>query len=42
MTSGKVYNEMMFRHWDEWRETYSHLFVADFDGGTGQPMLRPA
>lgn len=31
-TSGKVYNTMMFRHWDEWRETYSHLFVADFDG----------
>ena len=31
-TSGRVYNTMMFRHWDEWRETYSHLFVADFDG----------
>jgi dipeptidyl aminopeptidase/acylaminoacyl peptidase len=29
---GKVINRMMFRHWDEWRETYSHLFLADYDG----------
>jgi dipeptidyl aminopeptidase/acylaminoacyl peptidase len=33
LTSGKVYNKMMFRHWDEWRETYSHLFIADLEGG---------
>jgi dipeptidyl aminopeptidase/acylaminoacyl peptidase len=32
-TSARIYNTMMFRHWDEWRETYSHLFIADFDGG---------
>ncbi len=31
-TSGKIYNGMMFRHWDEWRETYSHLFIADLNG----------
>ena len=31
---GKVINRMMFRHWDEWRETYSHLFLADYDGET--------
>ena len=31
-TSGKVYDKMMFRHWDEWRETYSHLFIADMNG----------
>ncbi len=31
-TSGKIYNGMMFRHWDEWRETYSHLFIADMNG----------
>lgn len=29
---GKVINRMMFRHWDEWRETYSHLFLADYNG----------
>ncbi len=33
LTKGKVYNKMMFRHWDEWRETYSHLFIADLQGG---------
>jgi dipeptidyl aminopeptidase/acylaminoacyl peptidase len=32
-TSGKVFNRMMFRHWDEWRETYTHLFIADINGG---------
>lgn len=31
---GKVINRMMFRHWDEWRETYSHLFLADYNGET--------
>ena len=31
-SQGRVINRMMFRHWDEWRDTYSHLFVADFDG----------
>ena len=29
---GKVINRMMYRHWDTWRETYSHLFIADYDG----------
>lgn len=29
---GKVINRMMYRHWDTWRETYSHLFLADYDG----------
>jgi dipeptidyl aminopeptidase/acylaminoacyl peptidase len=32
LTSGRVINNMMFRHWDEWREGFSHLFIADFDG----------
>jgi dipeptidyl aminopeptidase/acylaminoacyl peptidase len=31
-TSGRVINSMMFRHWDEWRDAYSHLFVADLNG----------
>jgi dipeptidyl aminopeptidase/acylaminoacyl peptidase len=33
LTNAKIYNKMMFRHWDEWRETYSHLFIADLQGG---------
>lgn len=38
LAKGKVINRMMFRHWDswrtrdQWREAYSHLFIADFDG----------
>ena len=32
LAKGKVINRMMFRHWDEWRETYSHLFIADYNG----------
>ncbi|MBW6460391.1 MAG: S9 family peptidase [Bacteroidales bacterium] len=38
LAQGRVINRMMFRHWDAWRnkdqwkEAYSHLFVADFDG----------
>lgn len=31
-TTGKIYNAMVFRHWDSWREGFSHLFVADFSG----------
>jgi dipeptidyl aminopeptidase/acylaminoacyl peptidase len=26
--------DLMFRHWDEWTKTYSHLFIADYDGAT--------
>jgi dipeptidyl aminopeptidase/acylaminoacyl peptidase len=33
LAQGRVIDKMMFRHWDEWRETYSHLFIADLDGG---------
>ena len=30
--SGKVINELMYKHWDEYVETIPHVFVADFDG----------
>lgn len=33
LAQGKVIDKMMFRHWDEWRSTYSHLFIADLAGG---------
>jgi dipeptidyl aminopeptidase/acylaminoacyl peptidase len=33
LAQGRVIDKMMFRHWDEWRGTYSHLFIADLDGG---------
>jgi dipeptidyl aminopeptidase/acylaminoacyl peptidase len=31
-TSGRVLNDLMYRHWDEWVDTYSHVFYADYDG----------
>ncbi len=31
-TTGRVLTDMMYRHWDEWVDTYSHIFVADYSG----------
>ena len=31
-TSGRLMNDLMYRHWDHWVDSYSHLFIADFDG----------
>ncbi|MCD4737142.1 MAG: S9 family peptidase [Bacteroidales bacterium] len=30
--SGKLLDELMYRHWDHWVESYSHVFYADYDG----------
>ena len=29
-TTGRVLTDMMYRHWDTWVDTYSHIFVADY------------
>lgn len=30
--SGRVIDNLMYRHWDEWVENIPHPFVADYDG----------
>jgi dipeptidyl aminopeptidase/acylaminoacyl peptidase len=31
-TSGRIINNLMYKHWDEWVETIPHPFLADYDG----------
>ena len=31
MSSGRINNDLMYRHWDQWVDTYSHLFIANLD-----------
>ena len=30
--SGRIINDLMYKHWDEWVETIPHIFVADYNG----------
>ncbi|MGN0232572.1 MAG: alpha/beta fold hydrolase [Muribaculaceae bacterium] len=31
-TSGRVIDDLMYKHWDEWVENIPHPFIAEFDG----------
>ncbi|MDR0413372.1 MAG: S9 family peptidase [Dysgonamonadaceae bacterium] len=31
-SSGRIIDDLMYKHWDEWVESIPHPFVADFDG----------
>jgi dipeptidyl aminopeptidase/acylaminoacyl peptidase len=34
LTNVKIYDELMYRHWDHWAdELYSHVFIADYQKG---------
>jgi len=30
--SGKLFTDHMYRHWDTWVESYSHIFIAELNG----------
>lgn len=30
LSTGRIITDMMYRHWDSWCDTYSHIFVANF------------
>lgn len=30
--TGRLNDDLMYRHWDHWVDTYSHVFYADYDG----------
>ncbi|MDR0507294.1 MAG: S9 family peptidase [Dysgonamonadaceae bacterium] len=32
--SGRVINDLMYKHWDEWVQTIPHPFIADYNGKT--------
>ncbi len=27
-----IERDLMFRHWDQWNQSYSHIFIADYNG----------
>ncbi|KAF0130411.1 MAG: wd40-like beta propeller containing protein [Bacteroidetes bacterium] len=31
-TTGRLNNDLMYRHWDHWVDAFSHIFVAEYDG----------
>jgi len=32
LATGKLNNDLMYRHWDSWVESISHIFIADYNG----------
>lgn len=34
LATGIVINDLMYKHWDEWKTEAPHPFIGDFDGGS--------
>jgi dipeptidyl aminopeptidase/acylaminoacyl peptidase len=32
LSSGRIMTDLMYRHWDSWVDSYTHIFIADYDG----------
>jgi len=32
LSSGRIITDLMYRHWDSWVDSYSHIYIADYDG----------
>ncbi|MEN8225685.1 MAG: S9 family peptidase [Bacteroidota bacterium] len=32
-SSGRINTDLMYRHWDHWVDSYSHIFIADYGEG---------
>jgi dipeptidyl aminopeptidase/acylaminoacyl peptidase len=32
LASGKIITDLMYRHWDSWVESYTHIFLSDYNG----------
>ncbi|MBT4060683.1 MAG: S9 family peptidase [Lentimicrobiaceae bacterium] len=33
LASGRLMDDLMYRHWDHWVDTYSHVFYSDYEDG---------
>ncbi|MCD6090275.1 MAG: S9 family peptidase [Bacteroidales bacterium] len=33
-TSGRLMSDLMYRHWDGWVDSFSHIFIADYKKGS--------
>lgn len=31
-TTGRINNDLMYRHWDQWVDAFTHIWIADYDG----------